>query len=54
MLVKLVTLIVLAIVVGAVIFEKFGYRRRLAKPATCPKCERHKIGKGPCPCQKKG
>lgn len=54
MFVKLVTFIVLAIVIGAVIFERFGYRRRLAKAATCPKCGRHKIGKGPCGCQKKG
>lgn len=52
--VKLVTFIMLAIVIGAVVFEKFGYRRRLAKAATCSRCGRHKIGKGPCACQKKG
>ncbi|WP_203232316.1 hypothetical protein [Gemmobacter caeruleus] len=50
MFLKLITFVVLGIVVGAVVFEKFGYRRRLARRQTCPKCGRHKIGAGPCGC----
>ncbi|MEN9060685.1 MULTISPECIES: hypothetical protein [Ponticoccus] len=32
--------------------DRFRTRRLSAAP--CPACGRHKIGKGPCPCGKKG
>lgn len=30
---------------------RFPGQERLAK-AKCPKCQRYRIGKGPCPCEK--
>ena len=59
MLIKIVTLLLIAMGGMAVYFKMRmgGKHRRLAKPATCPKCGRHRIGTGPCPCgapEKKG
>lgn len=44
--------------VGMAVLAMFGKLRfpgqaRL-KAAKCPRCGRFKIGKGPCPCEKKG
>lgn len=59
MLVKVVTLFLILMAAGGV-YYKFRLRQRgdrLAKPRTCPRCGRHRIGSGPCPCgqvRKKG
>lgn len=54
MLTKIVALFLVFIAVLAM-FGKLSLllpkkMREIAK--TCPKCGRHKIGKGPCPCEK--
>ncbi|WP_091303082.1 hypothetical protein [Gemmobacter aquatilis] len=54
MMIKAVTLFLLIMGIAAVVFNfrTTGGRRRVAKPQTCPKCGRHIIGSGPCPCGK--
>lgn len=59
MIVKIVTLFL----IGMAVLAMFG-RLRLPRPgqgpfalprrqqAKCPKCGRHRIGRGPCPCEK--
>ena len=54
MIVKVVVLFLVAMGVLAM----FGKLRlpgtKLLKSAKCPRCGRHRIGKGPCPCGAKG
>lgn len=44
--------------VGMAVLAMFGKLRfpgqRRLNAAKCPRCGRFKIGKGPCPCEKKG
>ncbi|WP_199725238.1 hypothetical protein [Gemmobacter lutimaris] len=50
MLVKVVLLFLLGMAALAMVFKQLGGRKRLSKPVTCPRCGRHRIGNGPCPC----
>ncbi|WP_428926527.1 hypothetical protein [Marinibacterium sp. SX1] len=53
MIVKIVSLFLVAIAILAM-FGRFRLRLPGQDKLTstkCPKCGRHKIGKGPCPCQ---
>lgn len=54
MLVKAVTFVIVAIVIGAILYEKFGRKRRQIPARYCSACGRPKIGKSPCPCGGKG
>ncbi|WP_171052564.1 hypothetical protein [Ruegeria sediminis] len=54
MIVKAVTLFLIAIAVLAMFGKlRFPGQRRLSS-AKCPRCGRFRIGKGPCPCEKGG
>ena len=57
MIIKIVTLFLVGMGVLAM-FGKLrlpgGRRLSLKPPRKCPRCGRHLIGKGPCPCKKKG
>lgn len=52
MLVKIILIFLAAMAGLGMIFKvRVGNAaRRLVKAQTCPKCGRHRIGKGPCPC----
>jgi hypothetical protein len=53
MIVKGITLLLVFLAVLAVFGRlRFPGRDRLAS-VTCPTCGRYRIGKGPCPCEKK-
>ncbi|WP_212769953.1 hypothetical protein [Thalassovita mangrovi] len=54
MIFKIISLFLVGMAVLAM-FGKFRFpgQDRL-KAAKCPRCGRFKIGKGPCPCEKKG
>ncbi len=54
MIFKIISLFLVGMAVLAM-FGKFRFpgQRRL-NAAKCPRCGRFKIGKGPCPCEKKG
>ncbi|HBU16524.1 MAG: hypothetical protein A2092_04100 [Rhodobacteraceae bacterium GWE1_64_9] len=59
MLIKIITLFLVLMAAGGVYykFRSRGGAGRLAKSPSCPKCGRHRIGSGPCPCgqpRKKG
>jgi len=50
MLVKVVTLFLLGMAAMAMVFKHLNSRKRQTKTGTCPRCGRHRIGNGPCPC----
>lgn len=54
MIVKIVLLFLLAMAVMAMFGKlRFPGQKQLAS-MRCPKCGRYRIGKGPCPCGRKG
>ncbi|WP_192931205.1 hypothetical protein [Gemmobacter serpentinus] len=54
MMVKAVTFVIVAIVIGAIIYEKFGHKKKRVTARYCSACGRPRIGASPCPCGGKG